>query len=266
MINLIKSDLYKLKKTKSIKVLFIIMWIAAIAVTVVSNLLAKGTIGPEVSGPMSGLSDVMTVAIVGPFLAAIYLCGDFDNKTINDAISSCGVGRGYVIVSKAIVYYLLVMLMLIPYMVVTLIAFSTGAEFAEPFAASVFLSILGNQSELELTSLVFGKMFLIMLVMIIAYASQMTVCVFLSFLFRKSSIVIFVGFGLILVLQIFGTLGIKYNSVERFLSFTPFSIGNSFLTMDVGTNVILKGIGISLLFCVWILSMTNGVFRKSEVK
>ncbi|AHZ14668.1 ABC transporter permease [Bacillus velezensis] len=266
MMNLIQSDLYKLRKSKAIKILFLIMWVAAAVVALVSYLVAQGKIDQELSGPLSGLTDIMMVAIVGPFLAGVYICGDFDNKTIHDAISSCGISRLVVIISKAIVYYLIVMLMLVPYVVVTLIAFATGAEFSQPFAASVFLSILANENGLDLTPLVFGKMIVIMIVMLLVYASEMTVCVLLSFLFRKSSLVIFTGFGLILVLQILGGLGSKSDVVNNILSYTPFSIGSSVLTMDADPDVILKALGVSLLFCVWFLSITNGIFRKSEVK
>lgn len=266
MINLIQSDFYKLSKSRTIKILFIIMWIAAGVVASVSYLMAQGKVGYELSGPISGLTDIMMVAIVGPFLAGIYICTDFDNKSINDAISSCGSSRMTVIMSKALVYYLLVILMLVPYAVVTVIGFASGAEFSKPFAASVFLSILANPTHLSFTASVFGKMVAIMLVMMITYASEMTVCVFLSFILRKSSLVIFIGFVIILVLQILGGLGTKVEVVEQILSYTPFSIGNTVLTMDAGVYVILKSLGISLLFIVWLLSITNGAFRKSEIK
>ncbi len=49
MFNLIQSDLYKLRRMKSIKILKAIMWIAAGVVTLVSYLLAQGKIGYEVS-------------------------------------------------------------------------------------------------------------------------------------------------------------------------------------------------------------------------
>lgn len=266
MINIIQADLYKLKKSKPIKILFLIMWAAAAIVTLVSYLVAQGKVGIEISGPISGLSDVMTIAIVGPFLAGIYICSDFSNKSINDAISSCGISRGVVIISKAIVLYLLVLLMILPYAVVTIIAFSTGAEFSEPFSASIFLHILANQIELDLTGAVFGKMLVIMFVMMLAYASQMSIGILLAFIVRKTSLVIFLGFGIILVLQILGGLGTEISFIENILSFTPFSVNNQVLIMDVEVDVILKAIGISLLFIVWILSITNGVFRKSEIK
>jgi ABC-2 type transport system permease protein len=266
MINLIQSDLYKLGKSKPIKILFLIMWIAAGVVTVVSYLMAKGEVGYELSGPISGLTDIMLVAIVGPFLAGVYICGDFDNKSINDAISSCGLSRGAVVLSKSVVYYLLVMLMLVPYAVVTVIGFATGAEFSKPFANSVFLSILANESGLELSAGVFGKMIAIMLVMMIAYAAEMSICVLLAFLIRRSSLVIFIGFGVILVLQVLGGIGTKIEIIQNILSYTPFSVGSANLTMDAETNVILKALGVSLLFVSWLMSITNGTFRKSEIK
>ena len=243
------------------------MWIAAGVVAVVSYLMAQGKVGFELSGPISGLTDIMMVAIVGPFLAGVYICGDFDNKTINDAISSCGRSRGAVgAPAKSVVYYLLVMLMLVPYAVVTVIAVAIGAEFSEPFANSVFLSILANSSGLDFSAVVFGKMLVIMLVMMIAYAAEMSVCVLLAFLLRRSSLVIFIGFGAILVLQILGGIGTKFEIVENILSYTPFSVGSASLTMDAETNVILKAFGVSLLFVSWLMSITNGTFRKSEIK
>jgi len=266
MINIIQADIYKLKRSRAIKILFLIMWGAAAIVTLVSYLVAQGKVGMEISGPISGLSDVMTIAIIGPFLAGIYICSDFSNKSINDTISSSGKGRGVVIVSKAIVLYLLILLMTLPYAIVTIIAFSTGADFSEPFSASVFLNILANPNDIDVTGSAIGKMLGIMLVMMFAYASQMTIVVLLAFLVRKTSLVIFLGFGSILALQILGGLGTEIAAIETFLNFTPFSVNNSILTMDAEMGSILKAIGISLLFIAWILSITNGTFRKSEIK
>ncbi|WP_062052428.1 hypothetical protein [Bacillus sp. JCM 19034] len=266
MINIIQADLYKLKKSKPIKILFLIMWAAAAIVTFVSYLVAQGKIGMEISGPISGLSDVMTIAIVGPFLAGIYICSDFSNKSINDTISSCGMGRGVVIISKAIVLYLLVLLMILPYAVVTIIAFATGAEFSEPFSASVFLHILANQTDLSLTGAVIGKILVIMFVMTLAYASQMSIGIILAFVLRKTSLVIFLGFGIILVLQILGGIGTEITAIEKFLSITPFSVNNQVLAMDSEVSDILKAIGVCFLFIVWMLSIANGAFKKSEIK
>lgn len=266
MINIIHSDLYKLGKSKPVRILFLIMWLAAAIVTVVSYLMAKGVVGYELSGPISGLTDIMLVAIVGPFLAGVYICGDFDNKSIHDAISSCGLSRGTIILAKSIVYYLLVMFMLVPYAVVTAIGFATGAEFSKPFANSVFLFILANEPGLEFSAAVFGKMIAIMLVMMFAYAAEMSICVLLAFLLRRSSLVIFIGFGAIFALQILGGIGTSVEVVETILSYTPFSVGSANLTMEAEANVMLKAIGVSLLFVSWLMGITNGVFRKSEIK
>ncbi len=208
----------------------------------------------------------MMISIIGPFLAGIYICGDFENKSIHDAISSCGLSRITVIISKAIVYYLMVIFMLMPYAIVTVIAFASGKEFCNPIAASVFLKILENQTGLSFTLSVFIKMIIIMFVMMIAYASQMSVSVFLSFVFKKPALVIGLGFVSTMVLQIIGGLGVKLVSLKNILSFTPFSVGFKVLTMEAGADVILKALGVSLLFIVWIISMTNGAFRKSEIK
>lgn len=266
MINVIQSDLYKLRRSRPIKILFLLMWIAAGVVAAISYLMAKGTVGYELSGPISGLTDIMMVAIVGPFLAGVYICGDFDNKMIHDAVSSCGLSRGAVVLAKSVVYYALVILMLVPYAVVTVIASATGAEFSQPFANSVFLGILADNSGLDLSAGLFGKMLAIMLVMMIAYAAEMSICVLLAFLLRRSSLVIFIGFGAILVLQILGGIGTKLGIVQNILSYTPFSVGSANLTMETETMAVLKALGISLIFVSWLMSITNGLFRKSEIK
>ena len=265
MFNLIQSDLYKLGRSKTIKILFLIMCISAVVVTIVSYLVTQGKVGTEVSGSISLLTDIIMMSIIGPFLAGVYICGDFENKSIHDAISSCGCSRITVIISKAFVYHLLVMIMMIPYGVVTIIAFASGKAFCTPIVASVYLGILANQLGLGLTASVLVKMVVIILTMMIVYASQLTICILISFLLRKQALVIGLGIGLTMFLQITGGVGVKLKVLGDFLSYTPFSIGYKVLTMDAGADVIIKAIGISLLFIVWMLSITNGAFRKSEI-
>jgi len=265
MFNLIRSDLYKLGKTKSIKILFLIMWICALVVTIVSYLVAQGKVGTEVRGTVSLLTDTIMMSIIGPFLAGVYICGDFENKSIHDAISSCGYSRITVIISKAFVYYLLVMIMMIPYGVVTIIAVASGKEFCNPIVASVYLSILAYKTGLGLTASVFVKMVVIILTMMIVYASQFTICILISFLLRKQALVIGLGIGLTMFLQIAGAVGVKLKVLGDILSKTPFSIGFNVLSMEAGAAVMIKAIGISLFFIIWMLCITNGIFRRSEI-
>lgn len=101
MYNLILADLFKLCKTMAIKILFGITTVSAVIMAVMAYMIPQGKIGASMTGIGFMLSDISMISILGAVIAGVFICGDFDNKTIHDAIAS-GCSRGEVIGSNRI--------------------------------------------------------------------------------------------------------------------------------------------------------------------
>ncbi|MDF2923548.1 MAG: hypothetical protein K0R57_2462 [Paenibacillaceae bacterium] len=265
MLNLIVADLYKLRKSAALKISLAITFLSAAAITATAYFLAEGQISLEASGNAALLMDLVMMSIIGALVAGVFICGDFEHKTIHDAISS-GTGRGAVLVSKAIVYFLAVAVLVLPYPLITAVAAGTGYAFAAPFAPSVFLQILADRSGVALTAPALGKMLAIALTMIAVHAARLSICVLLAFVMRKPALVTGIG----VAATILGDLAVGFHEKIPVLGavflYTPFAMNHTVVSMNAGAGDLLKAITVSLVFIAAVLAMTYGAFRRAEIK
>lgn len=266
MFNLIKADLFKLGKSMAIKVSFFIMVLSALSITVISYLMGQGSIGIEVGSPASLLADVVMITLIGPVVASIYICGDFEHRTIHSSISS-GLNRGTIMLGKGLVYFFLIAIMVLPYSVFTIIAFASGAEFGPPFVGSIFLDILANEQGVNFDAVVFMKIIGITLTMMVVYASQLSICVLLAFLVKNRPVLVS-GIGIFFSMMIAQASIVRdsFPLLDAIFSYTPFGMGFKEITMDAEVGVFIKAITVSLIFMIAILIVTYRVFRRSEIK
>ncbi|SHI58086.1 ABC-2 type transport system permease protein [Clostridium cavendishii DSM 21758] len=265
MLNLIYSDLFKLFKSTAVKVSFFITSMCAVSLIIVSRLSANGTLEEKVTVNTIFLSDVFVMSIIGAVIAGIFICSDFENKTVNAAIS-CGYGRGTILVSKSIVYFLVMAIMLLPYSIGTIIAFVSGIKFGTLVIPSVFMDIFSNKAGLEISVNVIFKMLAIILTLTIVYASRLSICVLLAFILRRPVFVVGTGFGLAFVFDFIVVVKDKLGVFGKLLEYNPFAQNYPVLTMASGAGTILKAIVCSIVFIIIILSITYIIFRRTEIK
>ncbi|MBC3887555.1 ABC transporter permease [Acetobacterium paludosum] len=265
MLNLIQADLFKMHKSMAIKILFSITTISALAMTVLAYLLEQGQIDAGMIGIGFMFSDVNMVSILGAVLAGVFICGDFDNKTIHDAISS-GSSRGTVIVSKAIVFFCGIGFILLPYAIVTGIALWTGFGFNMGAVSVGFLNNLTQASTAAFQASNLLKFLLIALILIIVYASQLSVCVPLAFILKKPVLVVPIYYVISLLGGQLSLLAASSPGFNRIFSLTPFGGSYSFLDLNAQAADIFKAILVSVIFIIIMLAITYAAFRKAEIK
>ncbi|HEY5560376.1 MAG TPA: ABC transporter permease [Clostridiaceae bacterium] len=266
MYNLIQADLFKIRKSISIKILVAITTVSSVTMAVMAYLIPQGKLAASMGGIGFMLSDMSMISLLGAVLAGVLICGDFDNKTIHDAIAN-GCSRGAVIVSKAISFCCALAFIILPYSIVTGIALSTGSKFSmgsTPVAG--FLNILTKDGGTAFSSGIILKLLAVMLTLVIVDLAQLSVCVLLSFVLKKPVLVVAIYYGLsFLSGQLAGLRG-SSNLFDTIYACTPFG-GNYFLTtLNTGTGDLFKAISASLIFILVILAITYGAFRKSEIK
>jgi len=210
-------------------------------------------------------SDIDMISILGAVMAGVFICGDFDNKTIHDAIAN-GCSRATVIISKATVFCSAIAFILLPYAIVTGIALSTGSKFSIGPLALGFLHLLTSEAGIAFSASEIWKLLAVMLTLMIVYMAKLSVCVLLAFVLKKPVLVVAIYYGFsILSGQLQGLRG-SSTLFDRIFSCTPFGGNYIFLTLQSGTGDIFKAIFVSLIFIIVMIAITYGTFRKLELK
>ena len=265
MYNLIWADFYKLSKSMAIKILFAISTVSAVAMTAMAYLLPQGKISASMAGSGFMFSDVNIISILGAVIAGVYICGDFDNKTIHDAIAN-GNSRGAVIVSKAMVFSCSIAFLLLPYAIITGIALSTGFKFSMGSVAVGFLHLLTSNAGTAFSVATIGKLLVIMLTLMIVYVAQLIVCVPLALVLKKPVLVVVIYYAFSIVCANISALKNTSPIFDRIYACTPYGGNYSFLTLDTGVGDIFKALFVSLIFMFVMIAVTYSAFRKSEIK
>lgn len=265
MYNLILADLYKARKSIAFKIIFGITCASAVAMLIIAYLIPHGKLSPSMAGIGFMLSDVNVTSIIGAVIAGIFICGDFDNRTVHEAIAN-GHSRCTVVISKAITFSITLILVILPYAIATCIALGIGSKFSMGSISVGFLNILSTESGKTFSSSEIMKLLGIMLTLIILYVAQLSLCVPLAILSKKPVLVVAIYYGLtILCAQL---TGLKNSSkvFAHIFACTPYGGDYNLITLATGTSDIIKSIIVSLIFLAVMLAITIIAFRKSEIK
>ncbi|SEW35772.1 ABC transporter permease [[Clostridium] fimetarium] len=265
MLNLIQADLFKMRKSPVIKILFGITTLCAIVMTIMAYLIPQGVIGDKYTGIGFLFSDLNVISILGAVLAGILICGDFENKTIHEAVTS-GCNRGAIIVSKAVVFFSALAFILIPYAIITGIALGTGAKFDMGAVSAGFLNILSKDSGIALSASGILKILAAMLTLMLVYMAQLSLCVPLAFVLKKPVLVVVNYYGLSIGSGQLAILSSSSPVLKNILSWTPFGGNYSFLTMNSGPGDLLKAIVVCFICIIIMIVIAFSLFRKSEIK
>lgn len=265
MYNLLLADLYKLRKSMIIKSLFAITTFSAVVMVLIAYLIPQGKVDASISGFGFMFSDVNMISILGALIAGVYICGDFDNKTIQDAIAT-GSSRLSIIVSKTAVFAIAIAFILIPYTIVTGVALGMGTDFSMGSIAVGFLHLLTTESGASIAIADIWRLLLIIVTMMVVYIAQLSVCVPLAFVLKKPVGVVAVYYGLTILIAQLIVARETSPILNKIFAWTPFGGNYTFLTLEVPMGDIFKALSVSLLFAMIMLSVAYRVFRKAEVK
>lgn len=265
MLNLVRADLFNLRKSRALKIVMGITTLCAIAMTVMAYLIPQGKLDERLVGIGFLFSDVSMISIVGAVIASAMICNDYDNKTLHDAVAT-GSSRGAIIVSKVIVMSCAIVVVLLPYAIATAIAIGSGSPFSMGSVAVGFLNMMTAEAGSILSAAEMWKLVGIMLTLIIVYMAQLSFCVLLAFVLKKPILVIAINYGFTaMCAQLIG-LGDSSPQLGRIISWTPYAGQYAFMTLDTEAGMMIKAVGVSLLYVIVMIALTYSVFRRSELK
>jgi ABC-2 type transport system permease protein len=264
MLNIVRADLYKMFKSSIMKVLFVIAALCSITMSAMAYSIQQGKLDVKMSGIGFMFGDANIMSILGAVIAGVFICSDFDNKTIHEAIT-CGCSRSAIIVSKAISFFCGLGVILLPYAIVTIIALCTGSKFSMGAVAVGFLNLIVKEAGTFTASKV-AKLIIVILTLMIVYAAQISLCVLLAFVFKKPVLVVAVYYVVSFATAQLNAVKFSSKALKNIYECTPYGGKNAYLSLHSGSGDIIKAIVVSLIFIIIMLGLTHSVFRKAEVK
>lgn len=253
MYNLLKCELFKLRKSRSFLLILGLVTIYSVVMSILTYSSVQYGNGSEVVQGIDmyfeQLSNYLLIAVAGSLIATTYVCRDFDNKTIQDSIA-CGCSRYAVILSKSLVYFLTIFIITLIIPIISSAVISTAYGFGIQFSIT---------SVLKLAAITLTTSFV--------YSACLSPCILLSFLSRKPVVVLAGGiFILFLGISFLKDAAQMEPAISSVLSFTPYGVSDALFTLDAVTGDFLKAIIVSIAFMILILAVTCMSFKKSEVK
>ncbi|SHH83835.1 ABC transporter permease [Clostridium intestinale] len=264
MFNLIQADLFKLRKTMAIKVLFLIATLSSLIMALIAYSIAKGSFD-GMNGIGFMFSDINVISILGGVMAGIFISGDFENKIIHGSISS-GNNRGAVIISKAVTFFCSIIVILIPYVVVTIVALNIGNKFNMGNVALGFLNVMTIDYGTVFSATEVLKLLGVIITLIIVYVAQLSICVPIALTTKKPVLVVGIYYGVTILVAQLSALGESNSVLKNILSVMPYGGNYTLINLNTGTEDIVKAVIVSLVFIVLMLGVTYSLFRKAEIK
>ncbi|MEO4052530.1 hypothetical protein [Solibacillus sp. CAU 1738] len=260
MFNLVRSDLYKTTHSKIFWILLTITIACSIAMFSISYGIGNNSLNMSLGSVGFLISDMNMMTIIGAVLATFLICSDFDTKNIHHPIIS-GYSRMQIVVSKAIVFWILLFTLAIPFIVVTFIGLTMDTTFSMGGVAAGYLSILTTS-----TSGTFGQSIVILLIMTMVYFAQLCVCLLLAFTLRKAVLVVAGYYMLSMFLGQVASFPETFELLHNIISYTPFA--GKYITMHVGMSSADLTIALftCMIFMLVVMWLTYMSFRKAEIK
>ncbi|MFA9465277.1 MAG: hypothetical protein ACERKN_13415 [Velocimicrobium sp.] len=265
MFNLIRADLFKMRKAVSTKILLCVTTVSAVTMTIMAYLITQGKINESMKGFNFLFSDANVMGILSAVIASIFICGDFENKTIQASISS-GINRIKLIFSKAIVVFCGIGLLLVPYIIVTIVAIVSGASFHMGSIGVCYFNMILTDSAKILQSADIVRILIATITLLVVYVSQASICIPIALAVKKPIIVVVLFYVINISVGQLAPFAEKSDVFSTILSATPIDSKYLFISMDSSTGDIMKALAGSVIFIILMLLISYLIFRKAEIK
>lgn len=185
--------------------------------------------------------------IIGALFAGIFICSDFENRTISLAVSA-GNSRMAVLTGKILAFYLAAAVLVLPYPIISGIAATATAGFGTALTGEVVLSMI--------RMLVFK---------VIISSAMLTLCVLLCFWIKKSGASAAAGILILMGGQIALSVGTGKEDgiMDAVYRYSPVGllqmISQPVITAAQGLTAIAVSAGIIAV----LIGITGGVFRRA---
>lgn len=263
MYNYVKSDFYKIRRTKSIYVIFLLTVVVASITLIVMNQIAMGGMTADMGVNISLISDTMLTGIFGGIILGELVSDDFATKSIHNKIIS-GNGRSSIIISKLISFALSMSIVLLVYVILAIVVVVSGEKFA-PLAGipSAFFDLIAgcaNQTNPQI-----AKCILLCIVIVLCYIARLSICLPVAFKSKRKIPVLVIGFVSAFVFDIVFTLIKDVAVLSDIMKALPYYRMTQ-LVIDAPSKDIWGAALSSVIFTAFMTGTTYLLFRRDEIK
>lgn len=260
MMDLLKADFFKARHSLVLFILFFFACFSSAVMFGCGHIVAEDAGKSSILQFASFFSDPQMISLLGCIFVGIYLCRDFDEKVIEQAIGS-GKRRGQIIANKLVLLILFIFLLYLPY-VAGSIFLSANSTPVVAFLQTIPLKIAAENSSLQLsveTLAALGKLFFTSGFTMVA---QLAITIPIVFLLKRSVSVLASSYLLLILL---GPVASLNDSAQKVLSFTPFYMDTEQLTWAISNEFFFARVLVNVCFIIVMLGVSWLVFRRSEL-
>lgn len=260
MFNLVNANLYKARKMKTLWVLLVISIICAGLLMGITYGIAHDQVDANLSSIGFLFSDMNMLTILGAVLAASFIGGDFETKQVHHPIVS-GYSRIQLVLAKAICYWILLFIIMLPYLLMSLVALLSDSSFSMGTATAGFLGIVTTAGDANAS-----KVIVVLLSMAMIYLAQLSVTIFLAFWLKKAVFVISIFY---MISALTGQIALYrdvFGIVHDVISLTPFGIDFIALHVGVENGILMQSWLVSIIFMLVIVTISWLNFRQVDIK
>lgn len=256
MNRLLKSEMTKLTKSRPLHLIALLM-LALSAVTSLSCLSYVNSPQAEeleivfygYDAFFSSLKDTPTISILAVLAISIIVCGDFENRTTQLKIV-IGYQRAPIFFSKLIAVVAADIILLLPYVLGRTLLQSVLLGFGHPFTVEAAANMVAVFFTAVLTGIAINGITFI-----------------LSFLLRKTVLVVGAGFCLVLLGgNALVSFGVSTPWFGRLLAYTPLGLLRAMDAASYAPAMTGKAFGISVAWIAAFAALTCRMFQKAELK
>ncbi|MEG0835490.1 MAG: ABC transporter permease subunit [Christensenellaceae bacterium] len=255
MINLVKSEMYRLFHTKSFWILNIVLLIVALiapnlSASVNETHVSAGSGTTGAMGFLDSMGNTMFYLIVVTSFIASYICAGFEQRTVQDSVAAGG-GRGKILLSKTLCIYVAAFIMLLVYSV-----------------TYMFAVVLLKHGGFGMDGNIISRMALSFFAVFIQQIAQITLIILIAFALKKASIVIAIGISFFTVgMLLLSASAFRFEWLGKLLEFTPF-FGKSSITSGFTAPMgdYMQTIILGVIWIIALLGMTYSIFKKAELR
>ncbi|MFF5995128.1 hypothetical protein AAGS61_10265 [Lysinibacillus sp. KU-BSD001] len=260
MFNLLNANLYKARKMKTIWMLLALSIFCATMLLIIAYGVGNGKMDTSVSSIGFLFSDMNMLTIIGAILATSLIGTEFETKNIHHPIIS-GYSRFQIVMAKAFTYWMLLIILITPFLIASMIALLSGETFSLGPNLAGFLSIV--TSDIDAAT---PKVISVLIVMTVVYLAQLSFAIFLAFWLKKAIFVITLYYMFSALTGQIAMYPDTFTILNKLISLTPFN--GEFIVMNpsLTSGELTTALIISIIFMGIMTALSWIYFRKAEVK
>lgn len=261
MVDLLKADWFKARHSRVLYILFMLACISSLLMFFTAYYLGKTEAAASLINLASFFSDPQMVSLLGCVFVGIYVCRDFEEKVMEQAIAS-GKSRGKIVFEKVVSLVFFISLLYLPYVLGSLVLLGTSIDLSA-YLPTVPLQLAAENQILNADSQTIAGIAKLLSLTVVNMAAQLTIALPIMFLLKRPVSVLAISYGTLLLL---GPIASLNETTQQILSYTPYGKDVSQLTLAMSNRYFGERLVVNLIFVLLMILVSYGIFRKSEVK